>query len=100
MLIQNEMPIVEGCAAAACAYNAEGGCHARAITIGNGIHPDCDTFFAKKRNAIDTSIRAGVGACKVEDCRHNEGLECAAPAIRIADRSRMPDCATYEARSA
>jgi hypothetical protein len=38
-----EMPDVDGCDATECAYNMKGDCHARAITVGDGVHPGCDT---------------------------------------------------------
>ena len=54
-----------------CAYNVDETCHARAITVGDGLHAACDTFFVSDLHTRGTSNNAGVGACKVTDCRYN-----------------------------
>ena len=98
MKITLEMPDVQACDASSCAYNVEQSCHARAITIGEGIHAACDTFFASDRHAPNTSSRAGVGACKVTGCLHNSDLECSAAAIRVARHDGHADCMTFAPR--
>ncbi|MGH9237314.1 MAG: DUF1540 domain-containing protein [Vicinamibacterales bacterium] len=98
MKITLEIPVVQTCAATACAYNAGHRCHAVAITVGDGIHPACDTFFASDRPARDVSHTAGVGACKIAGCRYNSDLECAAGAIRVNVHANHADCATYTPR--
>lgn len=90
-----EMPQVSACAVRRCAYNAEGRCHAKAITVGDGVHPGCDTFVRTDHHTHEPSI-AGVGACKVEACRHNRDLECAARRIRVEHDAGGARCATYE----
>lgn len=89
---------VQGCDVSWCAYNHEQNCHARAITIGEGIHPACDTFFPAERQARDIAHTAGVGACKVSACRHNSDLECAAGAIHVSVHDNHADCMTFAPR--
>lgn len=101
MKIQIEMPIIEQCDANECAYNHGQQCHARAITIGGGHHPACDTYISRLKEPArahhsETSHNAGVGACKVHACRHNRNLECEAPAIHVKQHSSHADCVTYE----
>lgn len=91
-MIKIEIPEVTECQASRCAYNANGHCHAQAITIGDGDVPDCDTFLDRGPHVRDVSRPAGVGACKVASCRHNDDLECAAPSIRVG----TPRCLTFE----
>jgi hypothetical protein len=55
-----EMPQVLKCAAAQCAYNTSGACHAKAITIGDTVNPDCDTFFSASKHARNEQIVVGV----------------------------------------
>ncbi len=38
-----EMAEVAECAAVDCAYNRDSMCRARAITVGDGVEPNCDT---------------------------------------------------------
>ena len=42
--IQIIMPEVRECSAQSCGFNKNLGCHARAITVGDGQNPGCDTF--------------------------------------------------------
>lgn len=90
-----DMPNVASCAVRQCAYNVEGSCHAKAITVGDGVHPGCDTYLRSRRHT-DTPPSAGVGACKVEACRHNRDLECSASSIRVDRRGGTPSCVTFE----
>jgi hypothetical protein len=97
MAVEVEMPAVAECGASECAYNVDGSCHARAITIGDGVHPGCDTFLAAPRHS--RSLRtAGVGACKVVGCRHNDDFECQAQSISVDRRSDGVECTTFEQR--
>lgn len=91
-----ELPQVAQCTVTQCGYH-QNGCHAAAITIG-GESAQCATF-------IDTTTKGGVedelgrvGACQRVDCRHNDDLECHAPAIRVAAGQSVADCQTYEPR--
>jgi Domain of Unknown Function (DUF1540) len=90
-----EMPKVDECDATGCAYNVDRACHARAITIGHGVHPGCDTYVTLGRHVPDTTTAAGVGACKVESCRYNHDLECAAPEIHVEQNGDEIECATF-----
>lgn len=92
-----EMPDVATCDARDCAYNKDGGCHARAITVGNGVHPGCDTFLSSQEHS-KRSDGAGVGACKVRACKHNEDFECQASAIRVGRRLDVVECLTFARR--
>jgi hypothetical protein len=92
-----EMPRVRDCAVFMCAYN-HGGCHAFAITVGSD-HAHCETFVEAPAKAGIESVIAQVGACKRADCRHNDGLECQAPAITVGPDRDTADCLTYEAVS-
>jgi hypothetical protein len=38
---------------------------------------------------------AGVGACKVAECRHNESLECCASNICVGYHEKEIECLTY-----
>lgn len=95
MAIDTDMPAVAECGANDCAYNIDGGCNARAITVGDGLNPGCDTFFVAARHT--RSLRqAGVGACKVASCRHNDDFECQAQAIRVDRKADGVACTTFE----
>ena len=98
MHITIDMPAVEECDATGCAYNVDRACHARAITIGHGVHPGCDTYLAKSEHVHDEHACAGVGACKVEVCKHNQELECSAPSIRVGLHGDEGQCGTFERR--
>lgn len=96
MLQTNKMPGVSECAIAECAYNSNKACHAIAITIGDGDHPMCDTFFKSSKRG-GTKETAGVGACKVSVCSHNTDFECGAPNIRIGHEKNIGKCLTFAA---
>lgn len=98
----SRMSMVKGCTARECAYNVNEACHALAITVGDAGDPMCDTFFSSPFHGVAESIAAGVGACKVGDCRHNAGLECMAGSINVGvefhpERGHA-DCMTFEPR--
>lgn len=96
MRITIEMPTIEACEATGCAYNVERACHARAITIGHGVHPGCDTYVVTGRHVSDGVSPAGVGACKVDVCQHNQNLECTASTIRVEDQDGTVECGTFD----
>jgi hypothetical protein len=99
MTITIEMPPVQSCSVTDCAYNVDSDCHAKAITIGDGVHPGCDTYInGAGKHPVSGSSFAGVGACKVSSCVHNQDLECAATGIEVGIRNDMADCLTYTAR--
>jgi hypothetical protein len=60
-----------------CAFNYDGQCHTMAITIGSS-EPDCDAFFEATSKAGIEDVIAGVGSCKITNCKHNKNLECGA----------------------
>lgn len=93
-----EMPVVSECAATECAYNINKDCHARAITIGDGIHPGCDTFLPSSKKAKGGGRTAGIGACKTTNCKFNEGLECMTDSISVCHVQNKVSCTTYSAR--
>lgn len=90
-----EMPVVAECSVSECAYNAGNSCHARAITVGDGVHPGCDTFLDATPHSRATDRNAGVGACKVSACRHNDDYECMAESIAVGHASQSVRCLTY-----
>jgi hypothetical protein len=95
-----DMPTVKGCEMTSCAFNREGACHAMAITIGGNGCPDCDTMVNNTDvEAGDPESCAGVGACKVMSCAHNERLECSAGGIDVGQFGDMAACRTYEKRT-
>jgi hypothetical protein len=98
MEINIELPVVGECTIAECAYNTDNRCHARAITIGGGASPNCDTLICGSGHIHATYIQAGVGACKVSSCSFNEDLECTAETISVGPVGENAECLTYMAR--
>lgn len=99
MKVKLELPVIQACDASECAYNLDSKCHARAVTIGGGSHPACDTFISTERDTGRMHVRnrartAGVGACKVSGCRHNVDLECEAEGIEVKKHGAHADCNT------
>ncbi|AOS97162.1 hypothetical protein AUP74_01731 [Microbulbifer aggregans] len=93
MIIATDMPEVAKCAISQCAYNTDSSCHARAITIGDGDNPGCDTYFRNKKHTR-SNRSAGVGACKVSACNHNEDFECCADSIDVGEQGGEVKCMT------
>ncbi len=91
-----DMPFVETCTISDCAYNKDDKCHARAITIGDGIHPGCDTSFLGSPSHTRANSLAGVGACKVSGCSYNNDLECSADSITVSMKNDSIQCMTYQ----
>lgn len=98
MKLTIDMPLVAQCAVSDCAYNINSSCHARAITIGDGIHPGCDTFLGTSPHTRDAKLLAGVGACKVTGCMHNDDYECIAEQINVGYQNQEINCLTFSAR--
>lgn len=98
MEILIEMPLIKHCDVSGCAYNLNAACHAKAITIGDGVSPGCDTFMSASSHVRNKQIKAGVGACKVGGCTHNIDLECSAENISVSQKGGMVQCMTYLAR--
>ncbi|MEW6086895.1 MAG: DUF1540 domain-containing protein [bacterium] len=93
-----EMSKVMDCNAAGCCFNAKDKCRAFGITIGGGDCPECDTSMMSGKKGGCKDISAGVGACKVEDCKFNDCLECGAEQIHVKMHSGHAECDTYEPR--
>jgi hypothetical protein len=93
-----EMPVVKKCSADECAYNVGSNCQARAITIGDSIHPACDTFVDGVPQAKQSNHSAGIGACKTAGCKFNDGLECMADSIQVGMVRSEANCMTYALR--
>ena len=91
-----DMPIVRTCAVRECAYNDDEHCRARAITVGDGAHPRCDTFFRSTTHATTMPETAGVGACKVAACAFNRDFECNAELVQIGHHADHADCLTFK----
>lgn len=98
MEIVIEMPLIQRCDVSGCSYNLNAACHAKAITIGDGVSPGCDTFMKAGGHVRDSQIKAGVGACKVGECTHNADLECAADSITVSQEGGGVRCMTYMPR--
>lgn len=93
-----EMPLVAECSANECAYNTDNKCHARAITVGDGVHPGCDTFLGASAHSKARQRTAGVGACKVSGCKFNDDYECMAEQINVGHAGAAVHCLTYHPR--
>lgn len=93
--VRNEMTLVSSCDAVRCSYNVNNNCHAKAITIGDGVDPGCDTFLSSFEHSHETNRQAGVGACKVSSCAHNEDFECVAEAVSIGIVDGEVKCLTF-----
>lgn len=93
-----EMPPVSQCEISRCGYNVNNHCHAKAITIGDNANPGCDTFFETKKHTKETKRVAGVGACKVNECKHNNDFECTANNIAVGLAKQKINCLTYTAQ--
>jgi hypothetical protein len=97
MEITIEMPMIDACDVAECTYNRNAACHAKAITIGDGVTPGCDTYMSGSRHVKNAERRAGVGACKVSGCQYNNDFECGAGSVSVGLRSDGVFCMTYSA---
>jgi hypothetical protein len=89
-----EMAPVSKCYASQCAYNQNNSCHAKAITVGDGLQPECDTFLSSQTHTQEKTRIAGVGACKIISCKFNSDFDCSADKIKIGmlrSIGSMPD---------
>lgn len=96
-----KMAKVIKCEVIDCVYNNEIACVTHGITVGDGCNPRgsssrCDTFCLSETDGGNNEEQAGVGACKVMGCMHNERLECEAPGINVGYRGRTPHCLTFD----
>jgi len=93
-----EMPLVIHCDIGQCGYNVGKSCHAKAITVGNGKAPHCDTFLDSPKHSKEAKHIAGVGACKVGSCKYNQDFECMADNIMVGfSQKKEINCLTFEA---
>ena len=92
------MARISSCAVSECAYNTDQKCHAKAITVGDGVHAMCDTYFKTSMFGGAKDQIADVGACKVSACRYNEDLECQSKSIQVNYHEGHPDCITFAKR--
>jgi hypothetical protein len=96
-MIKLSMPKVSSCNVKECAYllnNQE--CHAGAITVGD-THPYCDTFFRYSKKGGADQI-GSVGACKMNNCKFNQSLECTASGVDVRYHEDHADCKTFSPR--
>jgi len=98
MVITVSMPLIRECDVSQCIYNLNAACHAKAITVGDGVMPGCDTFMKGSAHVKNSTIHAGVGACKVSICSFNTDFECFAEGISVAGQGEMIHCMTYVPR--
>jgi hypothetical protein len=95
--LRMEMPKVMECSVGNCAYNTMQTCHAMAITVGEPDgDPACDTYFVADRHGGVKDMTAGVGACKLAECKFNTDYECSASSIKVGMHEGQADCLTYE----
>jgi hypothetical protein len=95
MKITMDMAPVDACDATECAFNKSEECHAGAITVGDGVTPNCDTFYMHRQHPRHGPADSGVGPCKVSACRHNRGLSCQAANVRVGWGADAVRCLTY-----
>lgn len=98
MKVTVDMPPIRSCDASQCAFNAGDMCHARAITVGDGETPHCDTYFRHDPHVRDVHRTAGVGACKVSQCVYNDDYECIADAVDVGSRNGEVYCLSFRAK--
>jgi hypothetical protein len=98
MEIVIDMPMIRNCDVSACTYNINAACHAKAITIGDGVTPGCDTFMQGGGHVRSKQITAGVGACKVGGCSFNADFECSAESIDVSHQGGNVLCMTFMPR--
>jgi hypothetical protein len=90
-----DMTPVTHCEVDRCSYNIGKKCHAKAITVGDENHPECDTYIHLSEHCKNTSVSAGVGACKKIDCQFNADLECISSGIRIGFSENKIECLNF-----
>lgn len=95
-----EMSKISACDVTDCSYNKHNSCHTVAITVGGpaDLCPMCDTYVHSSRSGGILDMQGGVGACKVDQCKFNDALECSAGTIRVGKHGGHPDCKTFVPR--
>lgn len=95
--MKKEMAKVESCEARECLYNRVGLCGTYGITVGSE-EACCDTYVHGSAKGGMPGMTAGVGACRMSSCKHNEKFECSAKGIAVSIVTDHPDCVTYAMR--
>lgn len=90
-----QIPSIKSCNSSECSYNVKNSCYARAITVGDSLGPNCDTFLNRPRCNPSTNQTAGVGACKMNSCTFNKQCECQADSIEIGENDYGVQCLTF-----
>ena len=93
-----EMALVSECDVTKCGYNVNSICHAKAISVGDGLNPGCDTFFETNEHNKEKKRIAGVGACKVSSCKYNTDFECNAENISVGFSKQKINCLTFASK--
>jgi hypothetical protein len=74
------------------ASHNDSNCHARAITLGNGLYPGRDTYQDDSPGHPRLQATAGTGACKLSGWLHNSDFACTADGIDLAARGETAAC--------
>lgn len=83
------------CTLPECVYNRNSRCYAIAVTIGNGVAPDCLTFHTANNRVAKREEHAGVGACKVPECLHNRDYACGIQRIYVGYHANRIACLAF-----
>lgn len=89
-----ELTEIGSCNVSSCAFNANNGCQAKAVTIGETSSAACGTFYVGTAS-VAASGSTGVATCKAVSCKHNRNLTCGAEAIVVANAATGPVCQTF-----
>jgi len=95
MKVMMDIPLIKQCSMEECVFNDKKKCRTRAITVGDGASPQCDTFFVARKHTKQ-STKAGVGACKVISCRFNQDYGCLAENIIVGHVRSLAKCETFD----
>jgi hypothetical protein len=93
-----EMPRVSQCGVEGCVYNSQKRCHEKAITVGDFLSPECDTYLPGSGHVTQIKTDAGVGACKVIGCEFNTDYECSRNEVQLGHQEGMVRCLSYQER--
>jgi hypothetical protein len=93
-----EMSKIKECNMDDCSYNMDNKCHTMAITVGEEDQASCETYAHKSMLGGDLNMIAGVGACKVDSCSHNQALECTMQNVQMGSHNNHADCMSFSVR--
>lgn len=91
-----EMALISQCDVVNCTFNINKSCQAKAITVGDGSFPGCDTYLNLNIHCREKDHPAGVGACKVANCAHNDDFECIAQSVSVGVVGKKVQCLSFE----